>query len=192
MIFNFHYGNSSQLHTNNSTTFEWVNLIAGAPFTTIYFSFQDGHFVHLYDSQRVFKIGSMVVNVSKEEAIAITKEAAENWSEFITVGEETILVSNLTILDEPVEASLGFRGKEEPSTLYPWWHVTVYADDEYPDIALSFMASIWADTGEIIQCYLVVGSTIPEFPSWTILPLLIVVTLVGVIFRNKIKKKGSK
>ena len=34
--------------------------------------------------------------------------------------------------------------------------------------------------------------SIPEFPSWTILPLLIVVTLVGVIFRNKIKKKGSK
>jgi len=29
---------------------------------------------------------------------------------------------------------------------------------------------------------------IPEFPSWTILPLLIVVTLVGVIIRNKIRK----
>jgi hypothetical protein len=33
---------------------------------------------------------------------------------------------------------------------------------------------------------------IPEFPSWTILPLLIVATLVGVIFRNKIRKNGLK
>ena len=33
---------------------------------------------------------------------------------------------------------------------------------------------------------------IPEFASWTILPLLVVVTLVGVIIRNKIRKNGSK
>ena len=33
---------------------------------------------------------------------------------------------------------------------------------------------------------------IPEFPSWTILPLLIVVTLVGVIVRNKIRKRKSE
>ncbi len=33
-------------------------------------------------------------------------------------------------------------------------------------------------------------TVIPEFPSWIILPLLIVVTLVGVISRNKIRKKG--
>ena len=31
---------------------------------------------------------------------------------------------------------------------------------------------------------------IPEFPSWTILPLIIVGTLVGVTIRNKIKKNG--
>jgi len=31
---------------------------------------------------------------------------------------------------------------------------------------------------------------IPEFPSWTILPLLIVATLVGAIIRNKIRRKG--
>lgn len=31
---------------------------------------------------------------------------------------------------------------------------------------------------------------IPEFPSWLILPLLIVATLVSVIIRNKIKEKG--
>jgi hypothetical protein len=32
--------------------------------------------------------------------------------------------------------------------------------------------------------------TIPEFPSWIILPLLFVVTLVGIILRNKIRKNG--
>jgi parallel beta-helix repeat protein len=33
---------------------------------------------------------------------------------------------------------------------------------------------------------------IPEFPSWTILPLLIVATLVGVIVRKKIRRNGSE
>jgi parallel beta-helix repeat protein len=37
---------------------------------------------------------------------------------------------------------------------------------------------------------LISPTDIPEFPSWTILPLLIVATLVGVTIRNKIKKKG--
>jgi parallel beta-helix repeat protein len=32
--------------------------------------------------------------------------------------------------------------------------------------------------------------TIPEFPSWIFLPLFLVVTLIGVIIRNKIKQKG--
>ena len=31
---------------------------------------------------------------------------------------------------------------------------------------------------------------IPEFPSWIILPLFLMATLVGVIIRNKIGKKG--
>lgn len=34
------------------------------------------------------------------------------------------------------------------------------------------------------------STPIPELPSWTILPLVIVATLVGVIIRNKIRKKG--
>lgn len=39
----------------------------------------------------------------------------------------------------------------------------------------------------------IIGTTaIPEFPSWTILPLLIVATLVGVIIRNNIRKNDSE
>jgi hypothetical protein len=34
--------------------------------------------------------------------------------------------------------------------------------------------------------------SVPEFPSWTILPLLIVATLIGVTARDKIRKKGSE
>ena len=35
-------------------------------------------------------------------------------------------------------------------------------------------------------------TTIPEFSSWTILPLLIVATLVGITIRNEIRKNGLK
>ena len=190
LIFNFQYGQASQLHTDNSTTFEWVNLINGAPFTTIYISFQDGHFVHLYDSQQVFKIGSTEVNVSREEAIAIAKETAENWNETIKVENETLLVSNLTILDEPVDASLYFRSKEA-YTLYPCWDVTVHAEKIHPDIDLSFRAQIWADTGETITNYLVVGSTIPEIPPWILLPLFLTATLAAIIYKKKLTKNGA-
>jgi hypothetical protein len=34
--------------------------------------------------------------------------------------------------------------------------------------------------------------SVPEFPSWTILPLLSVATLIGVTVRNKTGKKGSE
>ena len=47
--------------------------------------------------------------------------------------------------------------------------------------------------GGVIESYTIIIEqnidSIPEFPSWTILPLLIVVTLVGVTVRNKIRKK---
>jgi len=53
----------------------------------------------------------------------------------------------------------------------------------------------WVDYGDSnITCYdshpLMEPIAIPEFPSWIILPLLIVVTLVVTIARNKLGKKG--
>ena len=35
-------------------------------------------------------------------------------------------------------------------------------------------------------------STIPEFPSWTLLPIVFVSTLIAIIFRNKSRKKWLK
>ena len=186
LIFNFQYGDSSQLHTDNSTTFEWVNVINGVPFTTIYVSFQDGHFIHFFDNQLSHTIASEEVNVSKEEAISITKEIAENYREVITIGNETVLVQNLKILDEPVDAKLLARIKE-PYMLYPWWYVTVYADNYYPGIDLKVRTQIWADTGEIIGSALEVSpSGIPEFPSWIILPLFVTATLFGILVRKRL------
>jgi len=192
LIFNFQYGHSSQLHTDDSTTFEWVNVINGVPFTTMYVSFQDGHFIHIFDNQLSHIIASEEVNVSKEEAISITKEIAENYREVITIGNETILVQNLKILDEPVDAKLLARIKE-PYMLYPWWYVTVYADNYHPALDLKVRTQIWADTGEIIASVLVVSpSGIPEFPSWTpLLIMLIAVGIVTVIYRRKIATKNQ-
>jgi len=35
-------------------------------------------------------------------------------------------------------------------------------------------------------------SVIPEFPSWIILPLFIVATMVVMMFKNKLSRKGLK
>jgi len=49
-------------------------------------------------------------------------------------------------------------------------------------------------TSEVVDRYLVIVEqnidSIPEFPSWTFLPIFLTVTLIGILVRTKIRKKG--
>jgi len=58
----------------------------------------------------------------------------------------------------------------------------------YWGIHYSIPSNITLNFSSQTVCFTVLDS-VPEFPSWTILPLLIVVTLVGVIVRNKFSRK---
>ena len=94
-------------------------------------------------------------------------------------------LSNVSVLDFQLQAETGFYLEKYVQGQMPgapletdgYWETTFNKSE----------TSDWSSTQTVnLSEY----TTIPEFPSWAILPLLIVVTLVGVLIRNKIKKKG--
>jgi hypothetical protein len=95
-------------------------------------------------------------------------------------------LSNVSVLDFQLQAETGFYLEKYVQGQMPgalletdgYWETTFNKSE----------TSDWSSTQTVnLSEY----ATIPEYSSWTILPLLIVATLVGVIVRNKIKKRKS-
>lgn len=95
----------------------------------------------------LYKIGSLEVKVSKDEAINIARKLAGNFSWKVGVEPNVTVVKEFKVLDKPVQASLSLQ-EREPLTLYPHWHITLYLDKTYPGFVTGIMVGIWADTGE--------------------------------------------
>jgi nitrous oxidase accessory protein len=80
-----------------------------------------------------------------------------------------------------------------PTYVYTYDHIvekiTKCNPDNFPLMAPFDIDSITVELPEWAQERIALN-LIPEFPTWAILPLLIVGTLVGVIIRNKIRKNG--
>jgi hypothetical protein len=95
-------------------------------------------------------------------------------------------LSNISVLDFQLQAETGY-------------YLENYVEGQMPGALLetdgywetTFNKSETSDWSSTQTVNLSEYTTIPEFPSLTILPLLIVATLVGVIIRNKIKKRKS-
>jgi N-acetylneuraminic acid mutarotase len=99
---------------------------------------------------------------------------------FDVEGEEgTIGFCNVTIPKNLLDAENTWAVLVDGTSVTP----TVNKKENYTNLHFTYSHS--TKTVEIIGT-----DAIPEFPSWTILPLLIVATLVGVIIRNKIIKNG--
>jgi hypothetical protein len=184
----------------SKTKLRWDITYNGADYTRLGFSLRsNGEFI-FGDTRNLYEIGSTDVDISREEAISIARERAKYLPWKSGMGNETVEVTDYTIVDEPLGASLSTRCRE-PLVLYPYWSVTLYLDKVYPGNVIGFTFQIWADTGEIINGRLntLMGgippqgseeptdsNIIPEFPSWTILPIaFLVVTLFAIIIRKK-------
>ena len=121
------------------------------------------------------------------------------------MGNDIVEVTDYTIVDEPVGASLSTMCRE-PLVLYPFWSVNLYLDKVYPGNVIGFTFEIWADTGEIIngrlntlmggippEGYTEESYIIPEFPSWTILlVLLVAVVAITAIYRRRLPKSNKR
>ena len=155
------------------------------------------------------------ISAANEQYIPTSDYIAKFYSQLFDAGTwETTqynvhVVSNSTVSDfnfnsgdarisfkiEGEQGTMGFCNVTIPKNLLyseNTWVVLVDGTSVTPSVSedttntyLSFTYNHSTKTVKIIGT-----EAIPEFPSWTIMPLLIVGTLVGVSIRNKIRKKG--
>jgi hypothetical protein len=107
--------------------------------------FQKHVLQELSDDWFLYEVGDAQVNVSREQAIQIARDAAKNFEWNIN----GVTVSNFNVLAEPVSAVFFPHPKTESLTLFPYWYITLYLDREYAGGVNSITVGVWADTGEV-------------------------------------------
>jgi hypothetical protein len=163
------------------TSFRWRNTFNGADYTSFGIKWRyNGEFA--FSDDHYNKIGSTALNISSVEAVGIAMERVQNISWTV----DGIEVGNVTILDDQTSVAL-LTAPKEPIVLYPYWQVSLTFDKVYSGSVYGVTYSIWADTGEVFYGHMhLLGSIIPEFPSWIILPLFLIATLFAIIYKKKI------
>jgi hypothetical protein len=107
--------------------------------------FQNHALQEIDDDWFLYKVGSTQVDISRNEAIEIARNAADDF-EWNASG---VQVSNFNVLNDPVSALFFPHPRTDPLTLEPYWYITLYLDREYPGGVSSITVGVWADTGEV-------------------------------------------
>jgi DNA-binding transcriptional ArsR family regulator len=100
----------------------------------------------LSDGWFLFTIETTEVTVAtEEEAIAIARKAVTDfkWT------ADGFVVSDYSVLEEPVLAVFHPTLRSSDLSLVPYWEVTLYLDKVYPGGVNRIGVGVWADTGEI-------------------------------------------
>jgi hypothetical protein len=132
------YGNNAEFilqYTDNGSDFSAKSLRIIC---------QNGIVTEFSDDWFLYNIGSTVVNVSRDQAIQIAKNAVKNYS----WDAEGVHVSNVGVLEDAVSAFYP-HPKADTLTLYPYWYVTLYLDKTYPGNVNIITVGVWADTGGV-------------------------------------------
>jgi DNA-binding transcriptional ArsR family regulator len=105
--------------------------------------FQQHILQELSDDWFLYRVSDTPVSISREKAIQIARNAAQNFkwtADGTQVTDFNILADSAVFVPHPRTESL---------TLVPYWYVTLYLDKEYPGGVNSITAGVWADTGEV-------------------------------------------
>lgn len=143
--------NDPTVEAIDRTVFEWTYTVNGidAPQNVVRVTFEEGVFKSLVNNWNLYNIGSSEVNVSKEEAINLARNAAEDYTLRIYL-EDGLTDVEFNLADKPARAEL-FMYPRETLTVYPFWRIDLYFDKFYYS-AYGVQVGIWADTGEIESC----------------------------------------
>jgi len=143
--------NDPNVEAIERTSFEWTYTVNGvdAPQNVVRVTFEGAVFKSFRDDWNLYKIGSSNVNISKEEAINLARNATEDYTLQIYL-DDGLTDVEFNLVDEPVTAEL-FMYPKETLTVYPFWRVELYFDKYYYS-AYGIQVGIWADTGEIVSC----------------------------------------
>ena len=133
--------------SEDRTEFFWLYTKNDVDFSakSLSFVFKNRVCQSITDGWVLFESGSTEVNISRDEAIDLAKEAALVF----TWEYEGEVVGNFTVLDTPVVAVFHPHPREDFLNLIPYWYVTLYLDKVYPGEISSIAVGLWGDTGEI-------------------------------------------
>ena len=109
------------------------------------FVFQDHVLKEMSDDWFLYRVSDASIDISQDRAVQIARNAAKDF-EWTVNG---LVVSNFTVLTEPVSAVFFPHPRTELLTLVPYWYVTLYLDREYPVGVKVISVGVWADTGEV-------------------------------------------
>lgn len=123
---------------------------------TLHLVFHNHALQELSDDWFLYDIGGTQVNVSKEEAVQIARNAAEDF-EWNASG---VQVSDFGMINEPVSVLFFPHPRTDPLTLIPYWYVTLYLDRIYPGGVNSIAVGIYADTGEVANIQALSGQPV--------------------------------
>jgi hypothetical protein len=137
------------IEADNLVDILWWQTINGVDFPSgLSVEFVNGELKGFSDYTNFYRVGSADVNVSREEAIHMTKELAKDYTTLnVSTGNGDYTEVTLNLTDEHMTVELQV-GNREPFTFYPLWYVRLYAEQAIGSTD-GFQAGIWADTGEI-------------------------------------------
>ena len=134
--------------SGDTTKFLWMYTENGVDFSpkSLYLVFENRVLTELTDGYYLFTIGTTEVSVAtEEEAIQIARNAVKGF----TWTADGVVVSDFTVLNDPVSAVFHPTIREEGLALVPYWEVILYLDKVYPGGVNSIIVGIWADTGQV-------------------------------------------
>ena len=134
--------------SGGNAEFLWQYTENGVDFSpkSVSLIFENGGLKELTDGYFLFTIETTEVTVAtEEEAIAIARNAVEDF----TWTADGVVVSDFTVLAEPVLATFHPTLRTSGLALVPYWEVRLYLDQVYAGGVNRIDVGIWADTGEV-------------------------------------------
>lgn len=173
-------------HETGCVSFLWYCKVDGivAKPKRFYMEFDNkGFLISLNDWWEIYRIENTDVNISKETAIQMALELAQNLTE--EIGAQI----------KSVEATLQFDGSSERGDcylLYPEWDIVINYDKTYNGI-YGYAVNIWADTGKVsyAAAQFFLGSTEANQPFNPLIILILATFIVASFLRAffKIRKE---
>lgn len=133
---------TSATTTSTTTNFRFMQIENNAEETpkSVNIQFRDGNLVLVTNGWNFYELSSNPLIVSKEQAIKLAKEKAEEAN-----------ISDSNYREDPIIAKLTYNTRE-PFKAYPFWFVELPL--YYPNSTItSWQVGIWGDTGEIVYSH---------------------------------------
>jgi hypothetical protein len=134
--------------SGSNAEFLWQYTENGVDFSpkSVSLIYENGVLKELTDGYFLFTIETTQVTVAtEEEAIAIARNAVEDF----TWTADSVVVSDFTVLAEPVLATFHPTLRTSGLALVPYWEVRLYLDKVYAGGVNRIDVGVWADTGEV-------------------------------------------